>query len=114
MVRLTPVKLVAGANDAPGTSAVGPSKYPECIIQFVGRLAGVPVLPQDATLVIFAPAKLVSLRFVPATMARVRFALLRSVEARFAPTITAFVSIVPVRFSELRFARDKFAAGPIK
>lgn len=126
--------MVAGAKDTAGKNAVGPSRYPERITQFAGRLAGVPVLPNDDALVNVAVPSLVPLRFVPAKVARARLASLRSVEDKFAlaklalerfaplrsvddkfvPAKLALERFTPEKFNVLKSAPVKLAVGPIK
>ena len=114
MVRLTPVKSVAVANDAAGRYAVGPSKYPERTTQSVGKLAGEPVLPHDDTLVKVAPLRSAPVKVVPAKMALVRSAPIRFVVDRFAPTIFALERFTPEKFNVLRSAPVRLAVGPTR
>lgn len=118
-----------GAKYTHGKNAVGPSKRPPTNDQLAGRLAGVPVLPHDATLVNvallkfvavrfapakvvlvrLAPAKSVPVRFVPANVVLARFAPVKFVLVRFAPANVALTRLAPVKFVLVRFAPAKFA-----
>ena len=103
-VKLTPSQCVLGAKYTDGNNAVGPSKYPVINRQLSGRLAGVPVLPHDATLVNVALLKFVSFRFAPVKFVPVRFVL-----TKMAPVMTAFC-----KSNVLRFAPVRLAVGPIR
>lgn len=112
LVRLTPVRLVAGAKDIAGKNAVGPSRYPAIIFQFAGRLAGVPVLPHDETLVNVAVPSLVPVRFVPAMVAPLRLAPLRSVDVRFVRMKFVSLRFVFCKLKERKSAPVRLTVGP--
>ena len=98
-----------GAKYTAGKNAVGPSKRPPTNDQLAGRLAGVPVLPHDATLVNVALLKFVAVRFAPAKVVLVRLAPAKSVPVRFVPANVVLARFAPVKFVLVRFAPAKFA-----
>lgn len=103
-----------GAKYTAGKNAVGPNKRPPTNDQLAGRLAGVPVLPHDATLVNVALLKSVPVRFVPANVVLARFAPIKFVLVRFAPAKFAPVMTALCKSNVLRFAPVRLAVGPIR
>ena len=77
-------------------------------------MAGVPVIPHDATFVNCAPDKSTPARLVPAMTARDRFAFLRFAVAKVAPTMVALERFIPERSAPRKSAPVIFAVGPSK